>query len=143
MKASKYGQPGYGAGTWWVEIGSQPETYTNGPYDDREEAEAEARHLLAQEGRELATIGEGEEVDLCVPDADEIIERMTEGVYEQCGESGADFLDSHRVNQEQRNELTDAVERVVAEWMTKHALWPKFCKVEEAGVVTAQGGAGS
>ena len=136
MFPSKYGHKYSGVGKFWVELHSQPETYSHGPFETRAEAEAEAEQLLAEAGRDTATVGEGDEITVNVPDADDILERISEGVYEQCGETAADYLDHHTVSQERRNELTDAVEKAVADWLTKHDLWPRFFQVNEVGKVT-------
>ncbi len=138
MKASNYGKAASGHKRFWVEMGTQPEAYCHGPFDDIEEAEAEARQMMDEDDRERATIGEGEEVELYLPDAEDIIERMTEGLYEQCGEAGCDYLDSRQVNKEQKAELNEVVEKAVAGWLTKHNLWPKFCKVDEVKVVNRE-----
>lgn len=139
MFPSKYGQKYSGVGKFWVGKGTQPETYYGGKFDTTEEAEDEARQLIDEGRWASATIGQGEEVTVNVPDADDILERISEGVYEQCGETASDYLDHHAVSQEQRNELTDAVEKAVADWLTKHQLWPKFCSVEQVKTITAEG----
>lgn len=136
MKASKYGHAASGHGKFWVAMGVQPELYRYGPYDDRDEAESEARQMCEDDGLDAATVGEGEEVELNVPDADDIIERISEGMYEQCGEAGEDYLSPRSVPTEAKAELTAAVEKAVADWLTKHNLWPTFCKVEPVGEVT-------
>lgn len=135
MLASKYGKAASGHKKFWVARGSDPEQYCHGPFDDRQEAEDEARQLMADDKWSVATIGEGEEVELNLPDADDLIETMTEGLYEQCGEVGADYLDRSTVSREQGAELTEAVEKAVADWFTKHGLWPTFCKVEEVATL--------
>lgn len=140
MKASEHGHVTSGVGKFWVARGSNPETYSYGSFDTAEDAEAEARQSMGEDGYVVMTVGEGEEVELNTPDADDIIERITEGVYEQCGETSSDYLDHHAVSQEQRNELTDAVEKTVAEWMTKHNLWPTFCRVEQVKTVRMEDG---
>lgn len=139
MLASKYGKAASGHGKFWVARGSQPEQYSDGPYDDLEEAKAEARQLMADGEWAAVSVGEGEEVDLRVPDADDVIERMTENLYEQCGEMCSDYLDHHRVTADQKVELTEAVEKAVADWLTRHSLWPTFCKVEGVRVLDANG----
>ncbi len=134
MKASKYGKTPKGHGKFFVELGVQPECYTHGPYDDREEAEEEARQSCRDDERSIATIGKGEEVRLRLPDADDIIEQIREEIYDQCGDDFG-YLDHHSVSDEQRDELSVAIEKTVAEWLTKHNLWPTFCKVKEVGTV--------
>lgn len=139
MRASKYGKAPSGHGKFWVAHGSQPELYSYGPFDDLEEAKAEARQLMADGEWVAATVGEGVEVELHIPDADGIFEKVTEGVYEQCGEASDGYLAYGVVGKGEAAELDEAVERAVADWLTKHSLWPTFCKVEGVCVLTADG----
>lgn len=139
MLASKYGKAAIGHGKFWVGRGGQPERYSYGPYADQQEAEAEARLMMADDGWTSATIGKGEEVNLSVLDADDVIEDMTQNLYDQCGEGADDYLDYYAVTDDQKRELTEALERSAAEWLTKHNLWPTFCKVESVCVLTPDG----
>lgn len=136
MKASQHGRAGFGAGKFWFHPGVQPETYSYGPFEDREEAEDEARQFLEDSDHTTATIGRSEEVEVVVPDADDVIEKITDDLYEQCGEAGTDYLDHHSVTQAMRNDLNEAIEKAVADWLTRHDLWPTFCGIEEVGTVT-------
>jgi len=133
MLASRYGREPSGHGKFWAAGGTSPEAYTEGPFASRAEAEVEARLLLGENGYSVATVGRGEEVELHLPDADDVIERMTDGLYEQCGEVCDDYL--YPVPTNAKRELTEAVERAVADWLTKYNLWPTFCKVKEVGTV--------
>lgn len=136
MKASEHGQPAYGHGKFWAARGASPEVYQNGPYDTREQAEAEAREVFGPAA--VVVIGVGSEVNLSVPDADQIIDQICEGVYDECGDLSEDYLDHHAVTKEVKAELTAAVEKVVADWLTKHKLWPSFCSITPADTPTDQ-----
>ena len=140
MKASKYNAAAFGHGKWFVALGRNPEAYRYGPHDNRAEAEEEADDLLEECGREVATIGIGEEVVLHLPDASEVIETICDNLYDQCGEASVDYLGRRQVSVEQEAELTAAIEKAVAEWMDRHHLWPDFCTVEEVGTVTRDKG---
>lgn len=130
MFPSNYGVVTKGVGKFWVAVNdSNPEIYHYGPYDDLVMAEMEADYLMEEDVADCATIGKAEELHLRVPDADDVIERIEMDVYEQCGETADHWLD--KATKEQKQELTAAIKDAVAVWMSKHNLWPTFCKVEQ------------
>jgi hypothetical protein len=136
MYPSNYGRKADGVGKFWVAVdGANPEVYHHGPFDTLAEAEAEAAHLMAEDDADVATVGEGEEVCLRLPDADDVIERIELDLYEQCGDTHTDYLNHTK---EAKAELTEAVEKVVADWMTKYDLWPTFCKIEQVKTIRAE-----
>jgi hypothetical protein len=137
MHPSNHGQKASGVGKFWVAVNdSNPEVYHHGPYPDLVQAEMEADQLMEEGGADVATIGEGEEVYLRLPDADDVFERIEMDVYEQCGEGVHHWLDA--ATKEQKQELTDAIEKVVADWMTRHGLWPTFCRIEQVKTVRTE-----
>jgi hypothetical protein len=99
-------------------------------------AETEAEQLMEENGSDVATVGEAGEVHLRLPDADDVFEKIEMDVYEQCGEGVHHWLDA--ATKDQKQELTDAVEKAVADWMTKHSLWPRFCKIEQVKTLRAE-----
>jgi hypothetical protein len=132
---STFGKQATGVGKYWFGMGSYPERYTDGPFDTEEEAVAEAINRMEEDDRDSATVGVGEEVCLTVPDADDVIERLSLSAYDECGELSDDFLD--KVPKDAKEELTAAIDKAVGEWLTKHDLWPQFFKVGEARELTA------
>jgi len=134
--ASNFGVKNASEGKFWFGMGSNPETYCSVQFDTQSEAEAEAVHRMEEDDADTAVIGQGEEVHIRVPDADDVIEMISMDVYEQCGEGASDYLDS--VPKEQKAELTDAIEKAVGDWLTKNNLWPIFCKIGEVKTLRRQ-----
>lgn len=126
MKGSEHDRPASGHGKFWVGQGVDPEFYTLGPFDDHPTADAEGRGAF---GTLQYVVGVGEEVDLSVPDADQIFDHMRESAWDQCSEVPEGYLSHHDVTKEQKDELTAAVEKTIADWLTRHNLWPTFCAV--------------
>ncbi len=133
MLASQYGKAAGGVGKFWCAVGDDAELFDEGPFPSEEAAAEAARRLMLEEGEDAAQVGVGEEAAVVVPDADEIIERIAGGMDEQCGEG--DYLG--HLPAAQKEELTAAVEKAVADWLTKHDLWPTFCKIRVLQTVAA------
>ena len=136
MFASEFGVKTSGDGQYWFGSGSSVEAYTNGPFDDEEEAVDEAEYYMDEFGEDVITLGIGEEVAVSVPDADDIIDKMLDSVYDELPDFFNDFLVG--VTKEQKDELTALIEDVVGRWLTKNSLWPDFVKVEEVRTLTKE-----
>lgn len=133
------GQVAKGADKFWFRIGdTAPSHYTDGPFDTEEEAYAAAQVRMEEDDCDYGVVGRGEEIDVNPPDGGDVIERLCCSISDNCGsEIGEDYLDRHQVSKEQQQELTDAVEKAVADWLTKHKLWPNFTAIYVTRELTA------
>lgn len=141
MNASHYApdQVSKGVGKFWFRIGdTAPSHYTDGPFDTEEEAFLAAQIRMDEDDCDSGVIGQGEEVSVHPPDGGDIIDRLCCSIHDEHGsEIGEDYLNRHQVSQEQQNEMTDAVEKAVADWLTKHKLWPNFTVIYVTRELTA------
>lgn len=105
---------------------SADEEIFRGEFSTREAALEEAR-----DGQNDMTVWTGVceaiHVRRYMPDGDDLIERMVEQAYDDCGEASESWLDS--VSKEQRAELTEGVRSLIEAWLDKHKLNANFWNV--------------
>lgn len=98
-----------------------------GAFDTLGEAKAAAIAEGKEGGYRRAFVGKRTEHPIDIIDADTVIEKMSESAYEDAG--AEDYLDG--VDRKARKELEKSLRRVVAKWVDKHNLWPKFFEIED------------
>jgi len=132
IRESEFGDKSSRVGLWtWNAEGR--EVWPNDDYPTRAEAIAEGLACgYPPSSLVVAQIGEAE---VTVPDAADIIERVTEWMCDDVGEVADDWL--YRVPQEAQNELSDAIAKLFGEWLTRHNLWPGFWRAASVEPVDA------
>ena len=96
-------------------------------YNTREEAIKGGTELAKDEGGECFRIGEMIPYDVPGIDAELVIERMQETVYEEIGEAADDYLNN--IKEEHENELEEKLTQVFTEWAKKYSYNSTFYKV--------------
>lgn len=79
-------------------------------------------------------VGDVEEAEIDGPDADRLIEQVSEWACEKYGEVAEDWP---RPNVEQVRVLQDRLDKVFGEWLTQFDLWPGFTAISNIREVTA------
>jgi len=67
-------------------------------------------------------------------DVEVLLDKVSESVYEECGENADDYLNDVDVNM--RDELSNQLNEVFQSWLTKHQLHPNFYLVEDVENIT-------
>lgn len=117
------------------------DVWNSDSFPTKEEAIADGRECYGDDAG--FRVGQGAEARVFPPDADAVIERMAERVYDHYGECSESFLST--VSKEARAELDAELNRVVAAWLTKHGEWPAFgdiVNIESVEPVDEHGGEG-
>jgi len=98
--------------------------WSNDVYDTKEEAIAAAK----RDGLSIFFVGRIELMSLPQLNiAEEIIERLTEHAFEECGEAAENWICDADLNDIQQ--LDDAINDVIKEWLKDNALMPDFYKL--------------
>ena len=96
----------------------------NAVYDTKEEAIAAAR----RDDLSIFFVGRIELMSLPrLNISEEIIERLVEYAFEECGEAAEDWLYDAALNDLQQ--LDNAINHVIKEWLEDNALMPDFYKI--------------
>lgn len=128
MKASEFGgKVPESVGKWFFNRRADGEVWSNPSFATKEEAIAEGRENFGDDA--AFYVGVGAEISIRPTASDEMIERLSETAYEECGDAGEDYL--YRLSPELRTDLDDRIEKAVGEWLTQNELWPAICKIEQ------------
>lgn len=95
--------------------------------NSREDAIKEGMNCAKEEGLESFRIGRVIPCGVPSIDADNIIERAYEQLYDEVGECSETYLDN--VTKEQFEELEESINEVFYQWNKKHKLEPTCYKV--------------
>lgn len=114
---------------FWISLNE--ETFSEGPYDTREEAIAAGPDCFGSLTPGCVFFS-GEEVafDLgrTCPVAESVIEEAQELAYDECGEVAQDWLDD--VTPEQVEDLRESLRTAWLSWLQKHKLEPTWFSVD-------------
>jgi hypothetical protein len=102
--------------------------------DDREDAIAELKNRREEDGEEFhGFIVELLEADIDGPDAERVLEDVSEWVYENVGEVADGWP---RASKDDVRDLQRRLDKAFGEWLTDRKLWPSWTMigvVEEVG----------
>ena len=109
-------------------------------FEDDFEAVCQEAFDFADEGVTEVTIEEGDSIPCNAveffDDAETMIERAQERAWDELGECTENWMLS--VALEQRQELSAALKKVVAEWAKKHGHEPNFWRVRNIKTITVK-----
>lgn len=102
------------------------EYWNNDEYDTVEECIKDARNNMISDEDYVVYIAEVVPFEPKI-DADDILCRLEEDAYEECGEFAEDW-NVYEANKD--DELSNALTQVLIDWLKKHHLMPNFYTVE-------------
>lgn len=116
--------------TW--SASANDELWQHDDFDTIEECVLDAKENYGYEAGTDIAIGEAIPFIVSV-DADDIIERLEENAYEECGEASEGWI---HYKQEQLDELSEILTKHVNEWLEKTKNKPTFYKIDNIISVT-------
>jgi len=118
---------------WTYTLDMNTDTWNGGLFNSKEEAIKEAVEEAKYNNDKQFKVGLCEEVFNYGIDVDDLLERISDNVYEEVGEVAEDYLDD--VTKEHRDELEDNLNKVFREWQEKYKYKPSYYNIISEEVI--------
>ncbi|MCR6515322.1 hypothetical protein M4I33_10630 [Clostridium sp. LY3-2] len=114
-------------GKWVAEMSLNSDIWHGDEFDTKEQAIAEGRKLAKDDDLNKFKIGQTEPACNFGIDVDNVIERISETMYDDIGEVAEDYLGD--VTVEHLLELEEKLNEVFFKWQKEHGYEPTFYKI--------------
>jgi hypothetical protein len=120
---------------WTAEIGNVNSEIWSSDIEgnSREDVIAEGMEYAKEEGYKSFRIGKKIPVGVPALDIDNILEQVSNQIYDEVGEVAEDYLDD--VTKEQYKELEESLNEVFFKWIKKHNLEPTCYTVANEEII--------